>query len=359
MKPRALLLGGMVAAVVAPATAGAATKQVYMGTPPSAQKAVQKLNADINDFFPHGITIHAGDSIRFLPVGFHDIDFPAKGGGIVALIAPQNTKPTGVSDAAGSPFWFNDTVPNVGFNPSLVTTQLYGKSASYNGTKAVVSGLPLADKPKPVLVKFTKTGSYTYFCDIHPGMKGTVHVVAKSAKAPSAKSDAAVVKRQLATAMKTIRRVNAFKPGADTIQIGGSGTGGVESYNFFPSSPTVKVGTTVTFQMPVGTTETHTATTGPGNPEDASTYLGGIAASFNGQPTIDARGVYASDAPGGTPASLTPTLHGNGFWNSGALDREKNSPLPPSNQVTFGAAGQYTFYCLIHPFMKVTVNVTS
>ena len=29
-------------------------------------------------------------------------------------------------------------------------------------------------------VKFTKSGTFTYYCDIHPGMKGTVKVLAKS-----------------------------------------------------------------------------------------------------------------------------------------------------------------------------------
>jgi plastocyanin len=33
------------------------------------------------------------------------------------------------------------------------------------------------------------------------------------------------------------------------------------------------------------------------------------------------------------------------------------SPLPSSNTVTFGAPGTYTYYCMIHPFMKGTVVV--
>jgi plastocyanin len=50
-------------------------------------------------------------------------------------------------------------------------------------------------------------------------------------------------------------------------------------------------------------------------------------------------------------------LHGNGFWNSGALDRVSATPLPQASQVTFGAPGTFTYYCLIHPFMKGTVVV--
>ena len=65
--------------------------------------------------------------------------------------------------------------------------------------------------------------------------------------------------------------------------------------------------------------DVHTATTGPGNPEsEPNSYLGQIAASFN-SPVFDPRAVYPSEPPG--PAgTLTPALHGNGFWNTGVMD---------------------------------------
>jgi hypothetical protein len=103
-----------------------------------------------------------------------------------------------------------------------------------------------------------------------------------------------------------------------------------------------------------------TATTGPGNPEDQpNSYLGTLAASFQEQ-VIDPRATFQSEEPP-TSATLTPTLHGNGFWNSGIMDRAGGAlprlPLPGSNSVRFGAPGTYVFYCLIHPFMRGTVIV--
>jgi plastocyanin len=324
-----------------------------MGTPPSASKALGKAGADANAFFPSTTTIHVGDSVRFLPVGFHNLDLPKKGGSTTALFAPAGTI-SGLTDAAGAPFWFNGQ-PNFQFNLPALAPAGFGKKFTYNGTKGVQSGLPLVNKPKPVTVKFTKSGTYTYYCDIHPGMKGRVRVKSASKSIPSAKAHARLIKDQAARAVATAKKLASTKPPANTVDVGVAGKGGVELFAMVPGNTTVPVGTTLTFQMSPGTYETHTATFGPGNIEDPNSYIGQIAKSFEG-PTIDQRGVYPSEPPG-TIGSLTPTLHGNGFWNSGALDRASSTPLPPASQVTFGAPGTYTFYCVIHPFMKGTVTV--
>jgi plastocyanin len=349
-----LLLGSAVAAVLAiPTAAHAATTQVWMGTPPSAQKKAQKANGDFNAFFPRAANVKVGDSVRFVPVGFHDIDIPKKGGAAIPLFVPTGNTIAGAKDAAGADFWFNGQ-PELGFNP-LLFDFLYGKKVSYNGSKAVISGLPLQDKPKPVTVKFTKKGTYTYFCDVHPGMQGVIKVGAKRTS-PKAigKAVAAQVKSDFAQLTSVTKNTS---PPANTIQIGAAGKNGVESYGFFPATSTVPVGTTVTFEMPVGSTEAHTATTGPGNPEsEPDSYLGKIAASLEA-PQIDQAALYPSDTPP-NPASLTASLHGNGFWNSGVLNSVDGDPAPAANVVKFDQAGTYDFYCLIHPFMKTTVTVS-
>jgi plastocyanin len=207
-----------------------------------------------------------------------------------------------------------------------------------------------------VTVKFAKTGSFTYYCDIHSGMKATVKVVAKSKSVPSAKADAKRVKDQVAKALAVAKAAPKTKPPAGTVDVGVAGKGGVEYFGMVPAKTTVPRGTTVTFRMSPGTYEDHTATIGPGNPDkEPASYLGAIAKSFEGA-VLDQKGVYPSEAPG-TTATLVPTLHGNGFWNSGVMDGSSATPLPASNKVTFGAPGTYDFYCLIHPFMKGTVVV--
>jgi plastocyanin len=335
-----------------PAGASAATRSVDMGTPPSASKSFGKYGADVNAFFPSTTTIHVGDKVRFLPVGFHNLDLPKKGGAATPLFAPQGTV-SGATDPAGAAYWFNGQ-PNFQFNLPALAPKGFGKTFSYSGAKGVQSGLPVIPKPKPVTVKFTKSGTYTYYCDIHPGMKATVQVRSKSRSIPSAKGHAKRIKDQVASALATAKKLSKQSPTGNTVDLGVAGKGGVEIFAMVPAAKTVPVGTTLTFQMTTGTYETHTATFGPGNIEDANTYIGKLAKSLEG--AIDPAAIYPSEQPPAI-AALTPTLHGIGFWNSGALDRANATPLPPASQVTFNTPGTYTFYCLIHPFMKGTVTV--
>jgi plastocyanin len=345
-----------VAVLAVPASASAATKVVNMGTPPSAGKSFEKALSDVNAFFPSSTTIHVGDSVRFLPVGFHNLDLPKKGGKPTALITPQAGQTvTGTNDAAGAPYWFNGQ-PVLGFNlPALAPTG-FGKTFTYTGAKGVQSGLPLVEKPKPLTVKFTKAGSFTYYCDVHPGMKASVKVLAKSKSVPSAKADAKRVKDQVSKALALAKTLAKTTAPAGTVDVGVAGKGGVEYFGMVPATSTVPVGTTLTFRMSPGTYEDHTATFGPGDPEkEPASFMGMLAKTFEGAVPAPT-GLYPSD-PVGTVGTLNTTSHGNGFWNSGVMDAGSATPLPASNKVTFTGAGTYTFYCLIHPFMKGSVVV--
>ena len=343
-----------------PGMAQAKTKTVNMGIPPTGAKQLEKAGVgpvDVNDFFPHGVTIHKGDKIRFAPVGFHSVDLPAKGSDMTPLISPTGDKISGSNDAAGQPFWFNGQ-DVLSFTPSLFPPGLYGKKVSYNGKKAIISGLPLADKLKPFTVKFKKTGKFTYFCNIHAGMKGTITVKPKGKRIPSKKADKKALKKQIAKSVKTAKTLPSAKPPANTVDVGVAGKHGEELFAFVPSTLTVAPGTTINFRMSPLTRDVHTATTGPGDPEaDPNSYLGQVAAGFAAVP-FDPRAVYPSEAPGTPAAQLTPAFHGNGFWNSGAMDGSAATPQLPSGQsVTFSAPGTYQFYCMVHPFMHATVNV--
>ena len=163
---------------------------------------------------------------------------------------------------------------------------------------------------------------------------------------------------QVAAALKVAAGLAAHvAPVANTVSVGAEGAGGVTFLGFLPKNMTVAPGTTVRFAMPVGSTEIHTATAGPGNPEkEPGSYLGLIAGSVN-TPVFDPALMYPSDPPPAV-AGLTTASHGNGFWSSGALARDPLTPqVPAESSVRFDQPGTYEFYRLIHPFMHGTVTV--
>jgi plastocyanin len=353
MRIRFVIVLSLAVALALPAAAGAATKTVTMGATPKQAKVLQRqLSSDANQFFRSTVTIRAGDAVRFIPFGFHNVDFPERGGDRQPLAVP-GAAASGQLDAAGVPFWFNGQ-PTLGLNPVLLQSN-FGKTLRYTGEKAVNSGLPLADRPKPMKVRFPRRGTFNYFCDVHPGMKGKVRVKRRNAAIPSKRADTRAVARQVAKAVKAAKRLRNTDAPDNTVLLGAANRSGVEFLGMLPETLTVPVGTTVDFRMSAPSFEAHTATFGPGDPlKDPNSYLGQLAASF-GSPSFDPRATYPSEPPG-TTASYNATLHGNGFWNTGMLDAAP-SPLPASGQVTFGQAGSFTFICLIHPFMKGTVIV--
>lgn len=358
MRTRAFLACCAVSAALASSAHGADNKTVSAGLP--SEKLGEKffdLNGDVNAFFPRTVKINAGDTVEFAANGFHSFNIPARTAKAYDLLVPGDPV-TGVNDEAGQAFWFNGQ-PAFGFNPNVFGPSNFGKSLTYSPSETIESGAPLGQNLKPMKVTFPKKGSITYFCDIHPGMKGVVKILPKKARATSLKQHNRLTAIQVKRSFSELKRIRGFKPGSGVVQIGAAGKRGVESFDFFPAKPKVSVGTTLKFQMPRGSTEVHTASTGPGNPlaEEDGGYLRELSGSFQG-PAPDPRAVYPSEQPGGTPASLTSTLHGNGFWNSGVLDAVAASPLPRDNQVTFAEAGSFDFFCLIHPFMKTTVTVT-
>jgi plastocyanin len=116
----------------------------------------------------------------------------------------------------------------------------------------------------------------------------------------------------------------------------------------FPHTLHVHTGATVTFATPTTTGEIHTATFGP------SDYLKPLGTSIS-NPTPAATVVYPSSQRG--PIEV-PGTHGNGFANSGALDRGDDAPFGTQAKFTFTAPGTYAYVDLLHPFMHGTVVVS-
>jgi plastocyanin len=345
-------VGAAAATIVAlaiPAAADAATKTVQAG--PFGDAATEKFAAaagDANQYFRKTITIHRGDKVKWHINGFHSVTFAPEGEASPGLITPDPANPvSGQNDAAGDPFFFNGQ-PNLNLNPAAAFPQ---GGATLDPGALTSSGLPIAGPPEPYTLKFTKTGTYRYVCTVHPGMRAKVKVVKPGRPIPSAKKDRKAAKKELKKTLKKTIRLSGGQGTGDlqnAIQAGNDRAGGATVFKFFPASTNVKVGDTITLQMPPSSSEVHSFTIGP------ESYVTPIVDTLLG-PVFNPIGAYPSDPP---VATYTPGIHGNGFWNSGLLDSDAATPLPQSTQVKFGAAGTFSYICIIHSFMKGTVTVT-
>ncbi|HEX2772145.1 MAG TPA: hypothetical protein VHN18_06905 [Micromonosporaceae bacterium] len=352
-KRTGIIIGAAIAALALPAASQAATRTVYMGPPPAAQKSLDPTGSDVNAFFPTTISVHKGDLVSFVAGGLHSLDMPPAAGRPLPLFSPT-PKTISLFDAAGVPFWFNGQ-PELAFTRGFLPPR-FGRTVT-KGPARILSGVPFRIKPKPLKIRFIKAGNFRYYCNLHPHMEGTVKVRAKTTRVPSAKAVAATVKKQVASALRIAKTLvaNTQVP-ANSVSVSAEGAQGVSYFGMLPQNLTVAAGTTVRFFMPKGSTEEHTATFGPGDVDDTTSFLGGLAALLE-QPIPDQRALYPSEPPGSAPASMSPALHGDGFWNSGALDDVPPSPLPLSGDLTFNEPGIYPYVCLIHPAMKATVTV--
>ncbi|MGZ4222364.1 MAG: hypothetical protein ACXVH3_14570 [Solirubrobacteraceae bacterium] len=335
----------LMAAGALAASASARIHLVWAGGTSGWQKSLRAhLQAEANDFFPHQVTIHQGDTVEWqgMWIGFHSIDFPQTGGTDLPFILPTNTTVAGLTDFAGNPFWFNGK-PNLAFNPRLFAAS---GGNTYDGSARADSGLPVG-RPAPFKLTFTKPGTYVYYCDLHYGMRGIVVVAPTSAKIPTqAQEDGQITTQQSrdAKVAKTLARTQ-FNGG---VSVGISGKDSVEVLAMFPRTLHVRTGATVTFAMPTTTGEIHTATFGP------SDYLKPLGTSIT-NPTPAATVVYPSSQRG--PIEV-PGTHGNGFANSGGLDRGDDAPFAAQAKFTFTAPGTYSYVCLLHPFMHGTIVVS-
>jgi plastocyanin len=333
-------IAGSALGFVAPVTAG----------PP---KPPGVAHLDFNGFFPASSEIHVGDRVKWSINGFHTVTFLAKGQTQPPLIIISAANPlTGQLDAAGKPFWFNGQ-PSQIINPEAAAP---AGGKTYKGGTYLNSGVPGEGPPKPFVVKFTKAGTYTFHCLVHPGMNGVVKVLPKGKHIPSAKKDLKAAVLQLKAGILKARALAKVKPAAATV-LAGNDAGSVAWLRFFPSNLTVKAGTSVEFKI-ASTREVHTFTFGP------AAYTGGIEKTFiapiksstPGPPTlgINPLGGYPSDPPPLPP--FTGSNHGNGFEGSGVL--ALGGPLPSSTKITFTKPGVYDFECVIHENMDGKVTVT-
>lgn len=352
---RIAALAAVITAVCA-GGASAATRTLYAGVPfPNPVFTGKHAFADVNAFSLPSLTVHVGDKVRWIFKGFHTVTFRPQGSADIPLVEtdPAGTKIAGFNDAAGSPFWFNGQIQTI-----LTPAGAFPAGNNvYDGSQLVGSGLPPQGNtpPPPFTVQFTRAGTFSYECVVHPGMDAKIKVVPASKPIPSAGKVLAQERLlEAVNVLKTLQLERSARTATATKTVtGGHDRGQIALYAFFPQTLHVKVGTTVNFKV-TSPSEIHTFSFGP------QSYLTTLANGFvvpqpqpAGPPKLEFNPQiqYPSDVPSLTHSG---TNHGNGFLNTGILP---NPSTGTTSQVTFTKAGTYQFICLIHPFMHGTVIV--
>src|SRR3954454_17715452 len=211
-----------VAAALAATAANAKTKLVVTGGPPpkASQAGGVKFPAalDLNGFFRRKVTIHVGDSVRWV--------FSKRVVHTVTFLAPGQTRPTleqsdpanpysGFNDSTGAPMWFNGQ-PGITIPPGHAFPQ---GGATTDGTAYHNSGLS-APTFTPYKLTFTGKGNYKYICLVHPGMSGSVKVLPKPATIPSARADRRARAKEYKKAVKQAKRLAKLKPKGNNVVAG-------------------------------------------------------------------------------------------------------------------------------------------
>ncbi len=344
------LLAGMATVVGAP-SAQARVKTVFAG--PVARGPA---DGDYDAFFRRQVTVNVGDSVRWVEHGFHTVTFVPSGRGEPPLAAPDRLRPIGgAADAVNAPFWFNGQ-PSLRI-PPLVAFRAGGPALglpTYHN-----SGLPVTSRPSfPYTLRFTRPGTYSYVCVVHPGMRGSVRVVPRGVPVPSALADRRAAAAEQAADARIASRQRRFTPPAGVVSAGHD-AGDVALFRFFPAVITIAAGQSVRFVMG-SHREIHTVTFGPPayrkGLEDRLLTVGRAPTPRQLPPvTLNPLVFLASDPPVLPP--YTGSNHGSGFLNSGQLDTIPASPFPSSVTVTFPTSGTYVYECLIHPGMEARVQV--
>ena len=283
-------------------------------------------NVEVLAFAPLSLQVHRGDSITWVVTGFHNIHFENEPQPLVVM-----------SEVNGQMMPLLNSA--IAF-PTIET------NAAYQGGDAN-SGLPVEGAPPFSLVIDLEPGTYSYLCDIHPGMAGTVTVVADDVTIPSPSQTTLQGAGELgatigAASVTLLELENQAIAQADPhqVQLGSGGTGRATINELFPFTTVIKAGESVTWTNPADSVEPHLVGWPPVRGQDVAPI------EVEGQPPILAMGPTLLPL---TPSESAIAL-GEAFA-SGIIEPGQSYTL------TFTEPGVYSYTCNIHPAMNGTVVV--
>jgi plastocyanin len=224
-------------------------------------------------------------------------------------------------------------------DPSLFGAS--GTPTDYDGTTLVNSGvLPLgaATQVQKFTMSFAKTGTYTYYCVLHPNMVGKVQVTGDTQDSQSSitgkgnsqkkkyYSEGEAAKKKLLKA-KSKSTTNADGSTNYSVEMGAS-TAHTDVLAFAPTPKSVKAGDSVTFVN--NSAAPHTA-------------------SFGGPlvPVVPTAANVVNAVPGASPQPLVADTYINSGW---LPPKAPGGPPVAARSFTFQVpdAGTYAYACVLH-----------
>lgn len=380
----ALVLGGLT--IPASATLNSPTVTIGVGHADFAnQNPVAGRVFEYTDFFSRDVSVHPGDlvDLQTAPNEFHSI---ALGPVVIPLpvFLPDAddapAKGTGLPKVAGG--------PGIGKAFASPTCGAFGAPACvFNGTAPVDAGAIAGFGPNgPAAVDWnvqidpsTPLGTYHYFCYIHPGMQGLLHVVdpavsgTSQAQINSDSNSQFAADQGGALALETAdisAGPSAGAPGSRTwtVHVGDTTSDNhVAILEMMPTSlPNVVSGDTVNYAW--GALEPHTVGFGP----DANlpgpfgfdcgkTYVA-FPAQGPGAPPTCVEIEQGRPELIGDPGTRGPgeALNTQQLTDSGLLVGSAYGVTPGATSWSVAAAqpGKYAYHCTVHDFMVGSITVT-
>ena len=220
--------------------------------------------------------------------------------------------------------------------------------ATFTG-ETINTGIPMDPNASPFfsLIIDAEPGVYTFQCDIHPGMIGTIEVVADDVDIPSPAEVALKASEEIGSAFdvsaaaafgQMVEETVVAEDGVANVQAGSTGTGRVTVNLFMSPNVMIKAGESVTWTNPQGSIDPHFVNS---LPYDEAAMQEIIPTEQQDAPPVLVIG------PGflGTTQSGATVAAGESF-NSGFL-------VPgDSFTLTFSDPGVYPYFCHIHPGMN-------